>query len=91
MSLGTDSASTDWNKFVSDNKLTQPIYLRLQRAGHDFFASSRLESSEPDAWVTLNKIAELHASGDLVLGFAQASQGTGQTQAKEEWVKIETP
>lgn len=67
------------------------IYLRLQRAGHDFIASSRLETSAPDAWVTLNKIAELHASGDLVFGFAQRSGGTGQTQAKVEWIKIETP
>jgi hypothetical protein len=82
----------DWNKFLSDNKLrSQRIYLRLQRAGHDFIASSRLESSGPDAWVTLNKIAELHASGDLVFGFAQASQGTGQTQVKVEWMKIEAP
>ncbi len=80
-----------WNSIVSDNKLSQPIYLRLHRAGHDFIASSRLETSEPDAWVTLNKIAELHASGNLVFGFAQTSQGTGQTQVKVEWVKIETP
>jgi hypothetical protein len=80
-----------WNKFVSDNKLSQPVYLRLRRAGHDFIASSRLETSEPDAWVTVNKIAALQAYGNLVLGFAQSSQGTGQTQAKIEWVKIETP
>jgi hypothetical protein len=80
-----------WNTFISENKLSQPIYLRLRRAGHDFIASSRLESSEPDAWVTLNKIAELQASSNLVIGFAQYSQGTGQTQVKVEWVKIETP
>lgn len=82
---------TSWNSFVSDNKLSQPIYLRLRRAGHDFTASSRLETSEPDAWMTLNKIAELRVSGNLVLGFTQASQGTGQTQVKVEWVKIEIP
>lgn len=81
----------EWNKFILDNKLSQPIYLRLQRAGHDFIASSRLETSEPNAWVTVNKIASLHASGNLVLGFTQASQGPGQTQVKVEWVKIETP
>jgi hypothetical protein len=81
----------DWNGFISDNKLSQPIYLRLRRAGHDFIASSRLETSAPDAWVTVNKIASLDATGNLVVGFAQASQGTGQMQVKVEWIKIETP
>jgi hypothetical protein len=89
--LFATSNGTSWNKFVSENTLGKPIYLRLQRVRHDFIASSRLETSEPDAWVTVNKIAELQASGNLVLGFAQSSQGTGQTQVKVEWVKIETP
>jgi hypothetical protein len=85
------SGGGDWKSFISDNKLSQPIYLRLRRAGHDFIASSRLETSAPDAWVTVNKIASFDATGNLVLGFAQTSQGTGQTQATVEWVKIETP
>jgi hypothetical protein len=89
--MSSETGPGSWNKFVSDNKLNQPIYLRLRRAGVDFIASSRLETSERDAWVTVNKIAELHISGKLVFGFAQASQGTGQTQVKVEWVKIETP
>lgn len=80
-----------WNSFISNHTLGKPIYLRLRRAGHDFIASSRLEVSKPDEWVTLNKIASLEASGNLVFGFAQISQGTGQTQVKVEWVKIETP
>jgi len=85
------SGGGDWKSFISDNKLSQPIYLRLRRAGHDFIASSRLETSAPDAWATVNKIASLGAMGNLVLGFAQTTQGTGQTQATVEWVKIETP
>jgi hypothetical protein len=85
------SGGGDWKSFISDNKLSPPIYLRLRRAGHDFIASSRLETSAPDAWATVNKIASLDVTGNLVLGFAQASQGTGQTQATVEWVKIETP
>ena len=82
---------TQWNKFVSDNNLSQPIYLRLQRTGHDFVASSRLETSGPETWVTINKIASLSASGNLVIGFAQTSEGTGQTQVTVEWLKIESP
>jgi hypothetical protein len=59
----------DWKKFLSDNKLShQPIYLRLQRAGHDFIVSSRLETAGPDAWVTLNKIASLHLQAASSLG-----------------------
>jgi hypothetical protein len=63
----------------------------LQRAGHDFIASGRSESAAPDAWVTLNKIAELHVSGNLVFALTLWRQESGQTQAKVEWVKIETP
>ena len=81
----------NWNKFISEKNLNQPIYLRLQRTGHDFVASSRLETSGPDTWVTTNKIASLSALGNLVIGFTQTSKGTGQTQVTVEWVRVESP
>lgn len=82
----------EYHSFIAENKLNQPIDLRLQRSGHDFLVSSRLESADPAAWVTLTKITALHSSGSLVFGFVKEDPyGGGQSQAKIHWVRIEAP
>jgi len=77
--------------YPSQMKKAQPILLRLEKKGHAYISSIKLNGVKKPAWFSLGKLSLLRAKGGLSFGVYQATKAEGETSIHVDWVKIEVP
>ncbi len=68
---------------------SKPQYLQLRKQGRKYLVSAKFEDQEN--WMELQKLTSLHGKGNLVIGFSQYAQVSGESFVKIDSVKIEIP
>ncbi len=68
---------------------SKPQYLQLRKQGRRYLVFAKFEDQEN--WIELKKLTSLRGKGNLVVGFSQYGNVTGESFVKIDSVKIEIP
>jgi hypothetical protein len=69
--------------------MPQPIYVRLRKAGRSYFVAIKLGDDFESEFVEMEKMTALRATGNLAMGLYQSGEGSGESTASIDWVKIQ--